>query len=142
MLSSTMWVIPSPVEPHYISLYERHKARPLEKITADLQPQCDPYFQLMIVAWQLCCSKPMNIAELKNNNCKLLHEAMTNLHMDAFEKLFLERNDDTLLSGLAKHLRLTGHRAKYGSNTNETHFLLDSLSNHMVIYPCSVSTIL
>ena len=108
-----MWVIPSPVEPHYISLYKRCKARSLEKMTtADLQPQCNPYFQLMIVTWQLYCLQPMNIAELKSNHCKLLQEAMTNLHMDAFEKLFLERNDDTLLSALAKHLRLTGHRAK------------------------------
>ena len=47
---------------------------------------------------------------------KLLREAMVNLHTDAFEQWYLERNDDAQLTGLAgdlqKHLRNTVHIAK------------------------------
>ena len=60
---------PSPIEPYYTSLCERHKARSVERMTpADLQLQRDPYFHQRNMAWQLCHFPPIKIVELESDH--------------------------------------------------------------------------
>ena len=66
----------------------------------------------------------------------LLRVAMANLHTGAFKQWHLERNDDAQFSGLADDLRnicdILCILQKYGSNTNETRFLLTHYSNYVI----------
>ena len=44
-----------------------------------MQPMCDQYFQLMIVAWQFCRSSPIKKVELEGNHCEGLNAFFTTL---------------------------------------------------------------
>ena len=58
------------LEPHFISLSERRKARTLERITpADLLGKHDSSLQQLNMAWQLCCSMPTKILDLEIDQC-------------------------------------------------------------------------
>lgn len=58
------------IDPHYISLTERRKARSLENMDlADLPSAQNPYLHHMNMAWQICRNIPTKLLELEIDVC-------------------------------------------------------------------------